>query len=441
MDRFLIKGSAPLRGRVTISGSKNATLPLMAATLLSPGIHTIMGVPDLRDIRTMVELLERLGAEVSFKTGSSGILSSTVTPTNEPPTLSGGFLEIDSQNISTFEAPYELVKTMRASVLVLGPLLSRYGKARVSLPGGCAIGSRPINLHIEALKRMGAGIILEEGYIRASSKGRLRGAEIYFDVPTVTGTENVLMAAALAEGITIIENAAKEPEVKDLADALERMGARIKGAGTEIIEVEGVSELKPLRDYRVIPDRIEAATFMIAAGITGGEIVLENVIPSHLEAVILKLKEAGLEIKEIDRSIRVKGPDRISPVNIKTMPYPGFPTDVQAQFMAMMTVAEGTSIIRETIFENRFMHVAELRRMGADIVTEGSVATVKGVKDLRGAPVMSSDLRASASLVIAGLRAKGETVIERVYHLDRGYEKMELKLQALGANIERVKGK
>lgn len=420
MDKFLIRGGKRLSGRVSISGSKNASLPLMAATLLCPSRHIIKGAPDLRDIRTMSRLLETFGAEVSFNKE---------------------ILEIDSSNISFLEAPYELVRTMRASVLVLGPLLARYGRAKVSLPGGCAIGSRPVNLHIEGLRLMGAEIVLEGGYIIANSRGRLRGARIYFDIPTVTGTENILMAASLAEGLTIIENAAKEPEVVDLAHALSLMGAKIKGAGTEVIEVEGVRELKPLSGYRVIPDRIEAATFLCIAGITGSEVTIENVIPEHLDSVIVKLGEAGLEIEIVDQhSIRVKGPEKIRSVNIKTMPYPGFPTDVQAQFMALMTVAEGTSIIRETIFENRFMHAGELRRLGADIITEGPVATVKGVKELRGAPVMSSDLRASASLVVAGLRAKGETVIDRVYHLDRGYEKMELKLQSLGADIERVRG-
>ncbi|MCX7793408.1 MAG: UDP-N-acetylglucosamine 1-carboxyvinyltransferase [Thermodesulfovibrionales bacterium] len=419
MDKFLIRGGKRLSGKVNISGSKNASLPLMAATLLCPSRHSIKGVPDLRDIRTMSRLLHTLGAEISFDKN---------------------LLHIDSSNISLFEAPYELVKTMRASVLVLGPLLARYGRAKVSLPGGCAIGSRPINLHIEGLKQMGAEIVLEQGYIIASTRGRLRGAKIYFDIPTVTGTENVLMAASLADGVTVIENAAKEPEVVDLANALSAMGAKIKGAGTEMIEVEGVTELKPLNEYTVIPDRIEAATFLCIAGITGSEITIDNVIPEHLDAVIAKLRETDLQIDIHNScSIKAKGQEIIRPANIKTMPYPGFPTDVQAQFMALMSVAQGTSIIRETIFENRFMHVGELRRMGADIITEGSVATVKGVKELRGAPVMSSDLRASASLVVAGLRAKGETVIDRVYHLDRGYERMELKLQALGADIERIR--
>ncbi len=440
MDKFLIRGGRTLSGSVRISGSKNASLPLMAATLLSPNRHSIYGVPDLRDIRTMSRLLETLGAEVHFSPEQRS-------------------LEINTENICRFEAPYELVKTMRASVLVLGPLLARYGRAKVSLPGGCAIGSRPINLHIEGLRQMGAEISLEEGYIFASTKKRLIGAKIYFDIPTVTGTENLMMAATLADGITVIENAAKEPEVVDLAEALIKMGAKIKGAGTEVIEIEGVKELQPLNGYTVIPDRIEAATFMIIAGIAGSELILENVIPCHLDAVIAKLVESGIEVKEMKSpessiggesnssgnllscALMVKGSDRIRSSNIKTMPYPGFPTDVQAQFMALMSVADGTSIIRETIFENRFMHVGELRRMGADISTEGSVATVKGVRELRGAPVMSSDLRASASLVIAGLRAKGETIIDRVYHLDRGYEKMEVKLQALGADIERIRSK
>ena len=440
MDKFLIRGGKILSGSVRISGSKNASLPLMAATLLSPHRHSIYGVPDLRDIRTMTRLFETLGATVTFATSEVQIAPEKKS------------IEINTENIRRFEAPYELVKTMRASVLVLGPLLARYGRAKVSLPGGCAIGSRPINLHIEGLRQMGAEISLEEGYIYACVKGRLKGTRLYLDIPTVTGTENLMMAATLADGITVIENAAREPEVVDLAQALIKMGAKIKGAGTEVIEIEGVEELQPLNGYRVIPDRIEAATFMIIAGITGSEIILENVIPSHLDAVIAKLVESGIEVKRLSTSepctgnllpcsLMVKGSDRLRSSNIKTMPYPGFPTDVQAQFMALMTVAQGTSIIRETIFENRFMHVGELRRMGADINVEGFVATVKGVKELKGAPVMSSDLRASASLVIAGLRAKGETIIDRVYHLDRGYEKMEVKLQALGADIERIRSK
>ncbi len=418
MDKFLVRGGRVLSGTVVIGGSKNASLPIMASTILASNKHTIRGVPVLRDINTMSRLIENLGGSV-------------VRSQEE--------LIIDTESIDRFEAPYELVRTMRASILVLGPLLARFRKAKVSLPGGCAIGSRPVNLHLEALRKMGAEIDIYEGYIVAQTE-RLRGAKIYFDIPTVTGTENIMMAATLADGRTVIENAAKEPEVVDLANALMKMGAIIKGAGGEVIEIEGVDRLRPLNGYRVIPDRIEAGTFIIAVAITGGEAVIRNVIPEHIEAIIEKLREAGCEIKLVENdALLVRGADVIKPVNVKTMPYPGFPTDMQAQFMALMTVTDGTSIIRETIFENRFMHVAELRRMGADITTEGSVATVKGVKRLKGAPLMSSDLRASASLVIAALRADGESIIDRVYHLDRGYERMEIKLRALGADVYRMK--
>lgn len=418
MDKFLIRGGKVLSGTVDIGGSKNATLPIMASTLLLPGRHTITGVPLLRDINTMSRLIETLGGRVES---------------------SDHRLTINTENVNRFEAPYELVRTMRASILVLGPLLARFKWAKVSLPGGCAIGSRPVNIHLDALRKMGAEIEICDGYIIARAE-RLRGAKVYCDIPTVTGTENIMMAAVLAEGRTVIENAAKEPEVVDLANALKKMGANIKGAGGEIIEIEGVNTLRPLIDYRVIPDRIEAGTFMAAVAITGGRAIIKNVIPEHIEAITEKLIEAGCEIISVEKDvISINGPEVIKPVNIKTMPYPGFPTDMQAQFMALMTVANGTSVIRETIFENRFMHVAELIRMGADITTEGSVATVKGVKTLKGAPLMSSDLRASASLVIAALRADGESIIDRVYHLDRGYERMELKLRAIGAHVERIK--
>ncbi len=344
---------------------------------------------------------------------------------------------LDCRKIKNYEAPYDLVSTMRASVLVLGPLVARLGRAKVSLPGGCAIGARPINLHLMGLERMGATITLESGYVLAKAK-RLKGASIYFDIPTVTGTENIMMAATLAEGRTVIENAAREPEVVDLADALRSMGARIRGAGESVIEIEGVNGLKPLR-HSVIPDRIETGTFMAIAGITEGNIVIRKCNPQHLDAVINKLKDAGMKIKQLSAGVRVTGLDRLKTVNAKTMPYPGFPTDMQAQLMAMMSVADGSSIISESIFENRFMHVAELRRLGADISIEGRTATVKGIRKLRGAPLMATDLRASASLIVAALAAGGETSIKRIYHLDRGYERIEEKLRKLGADIRREK--
>jgi UDP-N-acetylglucosamine 1-carboxyvinyltransferase len=339
--------------------------------------------------------------------------------------------------IRNFEAPYDLVSTMRASVLILGPLLARLGKAKVSLPGGCAIGARPINLHLMGLKKMGATIKLEAGYVLAKAK-RLKGASIYFDTPTVTGTENIMMAAALAEGKTVIENAAREPEVVDLANALISMGAKIKGAGDSVIEIEGVSRLEPL-DYTIIPDRIETGTFMTIAGITGGDITIKKCRPDHLDALINKLQDSGIRFRKGRDGIRVTGPERPSAVNAKTMPYPGFPTDMQAQFMAMMCIADGTCVISEKIFENRFMHVAELRRMGADITIEGGTATIRGIGGLKGAPLMATDLRASASLIVAALAAEGQTTIHRIYHLDRGYEKIEEKLQRLGADVRREK--
>ncbi|MBI5409031.1 MAG: UDP-N-acetylglucosamine 1-carboxyvinyltransferase [Nitrospirae bacterium] len=416
MDKIEIIGGVRLRGEVTISGAKNAVLPLMTAAILSSGENIIHNVPHLRDVRTMGSLLAHIG--FGFHLEDNRII-------------------LKSKTITSVDAPYDFVKTMRASVLVLGPLLARTGQAKVSLPGGCAIGARPINLHIMGLEKMGAKIKLSEGYIEASAK-RLKGAKIYFDIPTVTGTENLMMAAALADGTTVLENAACEPEVADLANALISMGADIEGAGTRVIKINGVNRLKPL-DYTVIPDRIETATFLAAAAITQGDVKIKGSRPGHLEAIINKLKEAGVKITQKNDKLSVKGPERLLSVDIKTMPYPGFPTDMQAQFMAMMALADGTSIITENIFENRFMHVAELRRMGADIVVEGSTATVKGVSSLKGAPVMATDLRASASLVVAGLAAKGATVIDRVYHLDRGYEKIEEKLKTLGAKIRRIK--
>ncbi|MEJ2182544.1 MAG: UDP-N-acetylglucosamine 1-carboxyvinyltransferase [Nitrospirota bacterium] len=416
MDKLRVEGGRPLRGEVEISGAKNAALPLMAASLLAPGVNRLGRVPALMDVRTTGALLRKLGARVEQR---------------------GAEMLLDTGSVSAFEAPYDLVKTMRASVLVLGPLLARYGRARVSLPGGCAIGARPINLHIMGLRMMGARVALEAGYVVASAK-RLRGARIYLDVPTVTGTENLLMAAALAKGTTIIENAAREPEVANLGRTLAAMGARVKGAGESVIEVEGVDEVRPFDD-EVIADRIECGTFMTAAAITGGDVLLKGVEPSHLDAVVLKLRETGVEIAEVDGGLRVSCPSRLRSRDLRTMPYPGFPTDMQAQFMALMAVAQGTSVIHERIFENRFMHVAELRRLGADIIEEAGAATVRGVRALRGADVMATDLRASASLVVAALAAEGATTIHRIYHLDRGYERIEEKLRRLGASVERLK--
>ncbi len=388
----------------------------MAATILSQGEHHLSRVPHLRDVTTMGRLLADLGA--GFHLEKNRVI-------------------LDCNKIKDFEAPYDLVNTMRASVLVLGPLVARLGKAKVSLPGGCAIGARPINLHLMGLEKMGATITLESGYVLAKAK-KLRGASIYFDTPTVTGTENIMMAAALAEGKTLIENAAKEPEVVDLADALISMGARIKGAGESIIEITGVSRLKPLK-HAIIPDRIETGTFMTIAGITGGDITIKGCRPDHLDSLINKLQDTGITFRITSNGLRVMGPEKPGAVNTKTMPYPGFPTDMQAQFMALMCIANGTSVISESIFENRFMHVAELRRMGADITIEGGTATVRGVEKIKGAPLMATDLRASASLIVAALAAEGETTINRIYHLDRGYEKIEEKLQKIGADIRREK--
>lgn len=415
MDKLLIKGGIRLRGEVTISGAKNAALPIMVASILSSGESVINRAPKLVDVMTMGKLLANLGAGFHYENGQ---------------------IIINTEHINNHIAPYELVKTMRASVLVLGPLLARTGKAKVSLPGGCAIGARPINLHLMGLEKMGASIEIDRGYVIAGSN-RLKGADIYFDTPTVTGTENLMMAAALARGTTILENAAREPEVIDLAGALNSMGAKVSGAGESTIEIEGVDELQPL-SYSIIPDRVETGTFLTAAGITGGDILIKDCMPEHNDALIAKLREAGLTIDVKDTTVRVAGHERPYSKDIKTMPYPGFPTDMQAQFMALMCIADGTSVIRETIFENRFMHVAELRRMGADIDIEGGVATVKGTNKLKGADVMATDLRASASLIVAGLAAEGETTIHRIYHLDRGYERIEEKLKRLGAVVERL---
>lgn len=412
MDKLVIRGGKRLNGVVEISGAKNAALPIMTACLLASGEHRISNVPNLRDVMTMGKLLANLGADFHFEENS---------------------MMLRSENVNNYEAPYDLVKTMRASVLVLGPLVARFGKARVSLPGGCAIGARPINFHLAGLEKMGASITLESGYVLAKAK-RLRGAQIYFDIPTVTGTENIMMAAVLAEGRTVLDNAAREPEVVDLADALVSMGAKIKGAGESSIEIDGVTELRPLR-HSIIPDRIEAGTFMAIAGITGGEVTIKKCRPEHLDALINKLRDTGILFKRSKSGIRVTGPERLNSAGIKTMPYPGFPTDMQAQFMALMCTARGTSVISESIFENRFMHVAELIRMGADITIEGGTATVRGVDKLTGAPLMATDLRASASLIVAALGARGISTVNRIYHLDRGYEKIEEKLMKLGADV------
>jgi len=416
LDKLIIKGGKKLKGDVTISGSKNASLPIFVATILAPGINQISNVPFLRDINTTIKVLESLGAQVEGN---------------------GNIVKIDTTNINSHEATYDLVKTMRASVLVLGPLLARFGKARVSLPGGCAIGARPINLHLKGLQALGAEITLEHGYVEAKCR-QLKGARIHFDISTVGGTEHLMMAAATATGETLLENAAREPEIVDLALYLNRMGAKIEGAGTDTIRIQGVPELVAA-DYEVMPDRIEAGTFMIAAAMTGGDIRIHRMKLEHLDALAFKMQDAGVEITSRDGVVMVKGPKRVKSVNIKTRPYPGFPTDMQAQFMAMMCVADGTSVISENIFENRFMHVSELQRFGADITVEGSTATVIGVKKLSGAPVMATDLRASASLILAGLAADSTTEVSRIYHLDRGYDSIEKKFAALGADIQRVK--
>lgn len=415
MDKIIIHGGRRLQGVVTASGAKNAALPLMFATLLSAGPHRLGNLPRLRDIRTAEQLLTGLGASVHSENGT---------------------LEVSTRDLNDREAPYDLVRTMRASVLVLGPLLARCGRARVSLPGGCAIGARPINLHLKGLEAMGAEITLDHGYVEARAK-RLHGARIYLDTPTVGGTENLMMAATLAEGTTIIENAAREPEIADLAAALRGMGARIEGAGTDTVVIEGVDSLGGM-DYRVMPDRIEAGTYLVAAALTGGCIRVENARPEHMEALLSKLEEAGAGCLVADNGIQVTGPRQILPVDIKTQPHPGFPTDMQAQFMTLMTLCSGSSMITETVFENRFMHVCELQRLGADISIEGHTATIKGVPGLLGAPVMATDLRASACLVLAGLAADNTTEISRIYHLDRGYESLEEKFRSLGADIKRV---
>jgi UDP-N-acetylglucosamine 1-carboxyvinyltransferase len=416
LDKIVIRGGERLVGEVVVSGSKNATLPIFASSLLAEGENRFDGVPDLNDVRTICEVLRNLGVKIGRG-------------------QRGDYL-LDGTELVGHEAPYKLVKTMRASILVLGPLITRAKRAAISLPGGCAIGARPINLHLKGLEKMGAEIQLKHGYIEAKTKG-LRGANIYLDMPTVTGTENLMMAAALAKGETVIENAAGEPEVVELAEVLNKMGADISGAGSRIIRVKGVRHLRAT-EHTIIPDRIEAGTFMVAAGVTKGNIHIRNCNLDHMEAVVNKLRETGMEILREDDGTRAIGNKRIKSVDVKTHPYPGFPTDMQAQIMVLMTLARGLSVISETIFENRFIHVGELRRMGADIKIEGNSAIINGVKGLGGAPVMATDLRASASLVLAGLAAEGETDVSRIYHLDRGYERLVEKLADLGAHIRRI---
>ena len=420
MDKLIITGGVPLDGEVRISGAKNAALPILAATLLPSGPVTVGNVPHLQDVTTTNELLGRMGVSVTI---------------DEKLTVG-----VDPTTLRDCVAPYELVKTMRASILVLGPLLARFGRADVSLPGGCAIGARPVNLHVQGLRQMGADIRIENGFIRAQA-GRLHGARIVLDTVTVTGTENLLMAAVLADGRTILENAAREPEVVDLAHFLEKMGARIRGAGTDTITIEGVPELHGGVHHDVMADRIEAGTYLCAAAITGGRVRARGARPAHLDAVLAKFREAGLAVSCGEDWIEVDARNRrLKCVDIRTAPYPAFPTDMQAQFAAMNTVGEGVGTIVETIFENRFMHMLEMRRLGADIRIEGNTAIMRGVPRLTAAPVMATDLRASASLVLAALVAEGETHIERIYHIDRGYERIEEKLRALGAQIRRVPG-
>ena len=418
MDKLIIHGGASIEGEISISGAKNSALPILSATLLTDQPVTISNVPHLHDITTTIELLGLMGSRITVNERMH--------------------IEIDNAQINNFFAPYELVKTMRASILVLGPLLARYGKADVSLPGGCAIGSRPVNIHLQGLIAMGANITTDSGYIRAETKGRLKGVHLTLDIVTVTGTENLMMAATLADGLTIIENAAREPEVKDLANCLNKMGAKISGAGTDRIEIEGVESLHGT-EHEILPDRIETGTYLVAAAMTGGKMRLRNTQSILLESVITKLTEAGakIEIEENAISIDMKG-KKPKAVDVHTSPFPGFPTDMQAQFTAMNSIAEGSGIITEAVFENRFMHVHELQRMGADLKLQGNTTITDGVEQLTCAPVMATDLRASASLVLAGLVAEGETVVDRIYHIDRGYETIEEKMSQLGASIRRV---
>ena len=415
MEKIVIEGKKRLRGEVRAGGAKNAVLPLMAACLLGEGESTLRNVPDLADVRTMTKLLETLGARCEYENGN---------------------LSIDSRGVNGWKAPYDLVKTMRASVLVLGPLVARFGRAEVSLPGGCAIGERPVDQHIKGLRILGASVEIDEGYVRVSSAD-MRGATVPFDLSTVTGTENLMLSACLCEGETVLLNAACEPEVVDLADALNLMGADVRGAGTDIVTVRGGSSLRPLRDYEVMPDRIEAGTLMVAAALNESDVTVRGCRFEHLGALVGKLLQAGAEVERDGDSIRVRGTGETRSVDLSTLPYPGFPTDMQAQMMIPMCVAGGMSVITENIFPQRFMHTAELRRMGADIKLVGNSAVVRGVAELRGAPIMASDLRASASLVLAGLCASGRTEVSRIYHLDRGYEKLDEKLASLGASVWR----
>lgn len=418
MQQFLVTANGPLQGEVVISGAKNAALPILFASILAEQPTTISNVPKLKDIETTFKLLQLFGAKVE---------------------CNGDTVRVDASQINNQFAPYELVKTMRASILALGPLLSRFGQAEVSLPGGCAIGARPVNLHIDGLRKMGAEITVENGYIKASAK-RLKGAHLVMDMVSVTGTENLMMAATLAEGKTIIENAAREPEIVDLAIYLNTLGAKISGAGTDTLVIEGVTALQG-GEHKVLPDRIETGTFLVAAAVTGGDITCKHAAPTDLEAVLEKLREAGAEITTGDDWIRLNMTGRqLKSVDVKTVPHPGFPTDMQAQFTVLNVVAEGVGVVTETIFENRFMHVPELQRMGAKIRLEGNTAVCQYSPSLNAAQVMATDLRASASLVIAGLVAKGTTVVDRIYHIDRGYEQIEHKLQGLGAHIQRVNG-
>ena len=417
MDKILVSGGQTLNGKVKISGAKNAALPILAASLLTENKVFIKNIPQLNDVATMIALLQSMGVEIVFDEKLN--------------------IQVDASKISNVRADYDLVKTMRASILVLGPLLARFGRADVSLPGGCAIGARPVDMHVQGLRSMGVDVEVENGYIKARAD-KLYGAEITFDKVTVTGTANILMAAVLAEGETLLLNAAREPEVIDLANFLIEMGAKISGAGTNKISIEGVSNLSGA-SHNVIPDRIEAGTYLVAAAITGGNVQLENVIPGHLEAVISKLKESGALVCSGNNCIEInmKG-RRPSAVDIHTAPYPGFPTDMQAQFCAMNSIADGVGIVKETIFENRFQHILEYQRMGAHIKIDGNTAVFQGIDDLMGAQVMATDLRASAGLILAGLCAKGDTLVDRVYHVDRGYETIEEKLKQIGANVERI---
>ncbi len=415
MPKIIVRKSNPLKGSVRIDGAKNAVLPIIAATLLVKGKSVLRQVPNLKDVHVISELLRELGAEVEYE---------------------GTTLTVDATNLTTYDAPYELVRKMRASFLVMGPLLARFNKTRISMPGGCAIGTRPIDLHLKGFQALNADVVMDHGFIEAKTE-KLTGSKLYLDFPSVGATENIMMAAVLAEGTTVIENAAEEPEIVDLANFLNEMGADVKGAGTNTIRIKGVKELKAT-EHDVIPDRIEAATYMVAAAMTKGDITVENVMLDHLKPITAKLKEAGCQVIELDNAVRVIGPEKLKAIDIKTLPHPGFPTDVQAQFMAMIAVSEGTGVVIETVFENRFMHVAEFNRMGANIKIEGRTSVVEGVSELNGAKVNATDLRAGAALILCGLIAEGETEIGEIYHIQRGYVDIDKKITALGGNIEIV---